>query len=740
MLPPDPASPRTLIVSNRLPATVQVSEGRATAVPSSGGLASSLRHVHAEPGSVWIGWPGDTSSLGPEARADLDAQFAQQNVRAVHLERTQVEQFYEGFSNGVLWPLFHYSLERVRLDAWKDWEAYREVNERFAEAVAQVWQPGDRIWVHDYQLALVPRFLRAKLPGASIGFFLHIPFPASAVYRILPWRREILEGMLGADLIGFQTYSFQRHFISTLLRVLGLEPRLEELEYNGRIVRVGAFPISIDTRHFNARSAEPATATAAEALRANHPGCQLLVGVDRLDYTKGLLRRLLAVERLLERAPHLHGKFKFIQVAVPSRTNVEAYDKLRREIDELIGRINGRFSTLQWSPVQYLYRSVDDAELLSLYCAGDVMLVTPLRDGMNLVAKEYVACQLENNGVLVLSEFAGAAWELGDALLVNPYDVDQTARAIQEALEMTPEARAVRMKALRRRVQQWTVHHWTSDFLRALDAAGGENSRRKATTALPEEEIARLLAAPGVVLVVDYDGTLVPFASTPDQARPDAALLHLLRRLAQRPDRLLHVASGRDRDSLRRWFEKVGIGLHAEHGFWSLSAEGEWSQRAVPGLDWMQPVRAIMDRFCEHTPGSFVEEKTVATAWHYRRCEPSFGASQARELRLHLTKLLANQPAEVLPGVKVVEVRPSGIHKGLIIGDLAPRVPPGWPIVAIGDDATDEDLFRAVPADGVSIHVGGRDSIARYRLADPESVRMLLERFAPRGHDGSGAP
>lgn len=734
MVPNDsPAPTRNLIVSNRLPVTIQVHDGVPRSAPSAGGLATSMRQVHAEPGSCWIGWPGDTCGLAPEARVDLDEQFGAQNLRAVHLERAQVERFYEGFSNGVLWPLFHYSLERVRLDAWKDWEAYREVNERFAETVAQVWQPGDRIWVHDYQLALVPQLLRARLPEASIGFFLHIPFPASAAFRILPWRREILEGMLGADLIGFQTYSFQRHFMSALLRVLGLEPRLEELEYRGRVVRVGSFPISIDTRHFVARSAEPETSAAAEALRANHPGCQLLVGVDRLDYTKGLPRRVLAVERLLERAPHLHGKFKFIQVAVPSRTGVEAYEKLRREIDELIGRVNGRFSNLQWSPVQYLYRSVDEAELLALYRAGDVMLVTPLRDGMNLVAKEYVACQLEHDGVLVLSEFAGAAWELGDALLVNPYDVDQTAQAIQEALEMTPEARAERMKSLRRRVQQWTVHHWTSDFLGALDAAHAENSRRQATTALPAGEIERLLSGPGVALVLDYDGTLVPFASTPDRARPDSALVQLLQRLAQRRDRVVHLASGRDRATLLNWFGALGLGLHAEHGYWSRTPDGEWVRRPVPALDWMPSVRAIMERFCEHAPGSFVEEKAVALAWHYRRCEPQFGASQARELRSHLAKLLANQPAEVLPGVKVVEVRPAGIHKGLIVQDLAPRVPAGWPIVAIGDDATDEDLFRALPADGVSIHVGSRDSVARYRLSDPTSVRLLLERFASAG-------
>ncbi len=727
---PGSAPSRSIIVANRLPVTVRIDEGQATLIPSVGGLATAMKPCHEAAESLWIGWPGETSALGAGEKAQLDESLRAKRMVPVHLGRKEVEKFYEGFSNGVLWPLFHYSLERVRLDAWKDWEAYRDVNAKFADAITAIWRPGDHIWVHDYQLALLPGCLRKRLPEASIGYFLHIPFPSSSVFRILPWRRELLEGLLGADLIGFQTFSFQRHFISTLLRTLGLEAKLDVVEFEGRVVRVGAFPISIDTTYFATAASQPAVKEAATVIRENHPGCQLVLGVDRLDYTKGLQRRVLAIERLLERAPHLIERFKFIQVAVPSREGVEAYGVLRRQIEELIGRVNGRFSTVNWSPIRYLYRSVDENELLALYRAADVMLVTPLRDGMNLVAKEFIACQVEHDGVLVLSEFAGASWELGEALLVNPYDVDQSALAIQEALEMPQEARAYRMKMLRHRLRQWPVQRWTAEFMEALITAGAENVRRHRATTLPETEIERLLAAPCVALVLDYDGTLMPFAPAPELARPDDALLELVRRLAVRSDRRVHIASGRDRDTLGRWFTGLDVSLFAEHGFFSRADQaGSWKARTIPLSDWKPSVRAVLERFAEHTPGSFVEDKAVALCWHYRRAEPQLAASQVRELRLHLAELLANQPAEVINGAKVVEVRQAGVHKGLIVPDVLASAPEGAIILAIGDDTTDEDLFKALPPGAVSIHVGSRSSAARYRLPDPASVRALLERF-----------
>ena len=720
--------PRYLIVSNRLPVTATVHDGKLQLEPSTGGLATSLASVHGREGSRWIGWPGDTGQFDRRMRAELDAQLQASGMIPVHLTTKQVERFYEGFCNGVLWPLFHYLLDKVRLDAWRDWAAYREANERFAESVASHYQPGDRIWVHDYHLLLLPALLRKRLPHASISFFLHIPFPASSVFRILPWRREILEGLLGADLIGFHTHSYQRQFLSSLLRLLGLEANVDTITYEDRLVRIGQFPISIDTDHFMQASSTPEVEKAAAEIRAQHNGCKILFGADRLDYTKGLRRRVLAVERLLERSPELVGKFKLIQVASPSRVKVDAYAQLRRSLDELVGRVNGRFSTVNWSPVQWLFQTMKFDELVPLYRAADVMLVTPTRDGMNLVAKEFVACRNDDDGVLVLSEFTGAAWELGEAVLVNPYDIDGIARAIHSALTMPEEERRFRMTRLRRRVRGWTVHAWVQSFDRAFSQITHDNQRLRETRVLPQHEIARMKAADHLVLVLDYDGTLVPFAKLPELAVPDSELLELLNALAARPKTELHVASGRDCDTLGRWFAGLDATLHAEHGLWKRErGQTEWRKTAALEDGWKDKARVIMEEFAARTPGAIVEEKTAALCWHFRQCEPRFAELQERELRLHLAEMFSNQPVEVVRGSKVVELRQFGIHKGLIVSALQAAAPRDALLVAVGDDTTDEDMFKHMPADSIGIHVGPLASRAQYRLGGHHAVRALLK-------------
>lgn len=343
--------PRYLTVSNRLPVTVVPDGDTFELKPSAGGLATAMAGLSRGGEMLWIGWPGDTAALGDEARARLDGELLGRGLASVHLSDADVEGFYEGFSNGVLWPLFHYMIDRVNMDAWRDWEAYERVNRQFAQAVAAQWREGDRIWVHDYQLMLVPAMLRAILPHACIGFFLHIPFPSLEVFRTLPWRKEVVEGLLGADVIGFHTYGYQRHFASCLLRMMGLDVVVDELRWHDRTIRLGSFPISIDTADFIARASEPAAEEAAAKIVARTPGVKLLLGVDRLDYSKGIPRRFLSVERLLEIDPSLAGRFRLVQVAAPSRTNVESYAQFRRGIEELVGRINGRFSTTDWAPI-----------------------------------------------------------------------------------------------------------------------------------------------------------------------------------------------------------------------------------------------------------------------------------------------------------------------------------------------------------------------------------------------------
>jgi trehalose 6-phosphate synthase/phosphatase len=723
---------RLLIVSNRLPVTVRASHGGVAVERSTGGLATGMKGPHEQLGGLWIGWPGPLDGVPAEARAGVDQRLADLRLAPVALTADEIARYYEGYSNSVLWPLFHYSIARLPQEV-RDFDAYEAVNARFADAVAERWQPGDLVWVHDYQLMLVPQLLRERIPEARIGFFLHIPFPSSEIFRLLPQRERLIEGLLGADLVGFHTATFVRHFASSVLRLVGCTTQVDRIRWHGREVRLGVFPMGVDA----ARFAELAGSAEVRALMEGHRagGERLLLGVDRLDYTKGISRRLLAFDRLLRDRPELRGRVRLVQVAVPSRENVEAYADLRTEVDALVGRIHGEYATPSWSPIHYLYRGLAAREIVALYCAAEAILVTPLRDGMNLVAKEFVASRTDDDGVLVLSEFAGAAAELSEALFVNPYDVERTAEAIQRALEMPREERRTRMLTLRERVTAWDVHRWARAFVDALERAPGptEAAPPPSPRAALDAAVQRALGAERLALLLDYDGTLVPFAPTPDLAAPDEELLGLLAGLAARRDTEVHVVSGRKRETLERWLDGLPVGLHAEHGFWSRPPGGGWTAAEVPDVRWREPVLAILRDFAERTPGSLVEAKTVGYAWHYRMAEPEFGAAQAKELSLHLSTLLSNVPVEILPGDMVLEVRPHGVHKGRAVADVLGRAAPGTLLLAMGDDRTDEDMFAALPDGHLAIHVGPAPSRAPLRIRDVRAARALLGRLRAAG-------
>jgi trehalose 6-phosphate synthase/phosphatase len=400
-------------------------------------------------------------------------------------------------------------------------------------------------------------------------------------------------------------------------------------------------------------------------------------------------------------------------------------------VEGLVGRINGDFGTPRWVPVHYIYRSLSDQELVALYRAADVMLVTPLRDGMNLVAKEFVASRTDGDGVLVLSEFAGASWELPEAVQVNPYDVDGMAESAYRALIMDSQERRTRLAPLRIRVETYDVHRWAATFLEQL-----ETITRRSPTSLPlpggaaaarKALLSRLHEAEDLLILLDYDGTLVPYTSTPELARPDAQLLELLEELTRRPETELHVVSGRGREALERWLGHLPIALHAEHGFWSrLPDSDSWVPATEITGEWREAALSILRDITARTPGSLIEVKSVALAWHYRMADQDAGARRANELRLHLTQLLSNQPVEILAGHKVLEIRPYGVNKGRIVPALTSERLASTTVLAIGDDRTDEDLFAAVPGDGITIRVGPGPTRARFRLESVAAVRALL--------------
>jgi trehalose 6-phosphate synthase/phosphatase len=716
---------RVLIVANRLPITVEHHKGRVTLASSPGGLANGLTRIYEQSGGKWIGWTGDAGRLRNTEREAIDRELAERSLVAVHLTAQEVKLYYETFANGVIWPLFHYLLDRMPLDP-SGWDQYAHVNERFADAVVSAYTPGDLVWVHDYQLMLLPGLLRRRLPDARIGFFLHIPFPSAEVFRTLPWRTAVLEGMLGADVVGFHTAAYVRHFATSLRHLLGIEADLDRAQFEGREVRLDAFPMGIDVGAFEQLAGRSDVMAEAERVRADSGGRTILLGVDRLDYTKGIPRRLLAFERVLEQQPALRDRVRLIQVAVPTRTGIEHYQHFRRHLDELIGRSNGAYGTMTSMPVHYLYRSIPPEQLTALYRAANVMLVTPLRDGMNLVAKEFVASRLDDDGVLVLSELAGAAAELGEALLVNPYDVDGMAGAIVRAIEMPRREQRTRMRALRGRVRDYDVHRWTTLFLERLEVPPAPLR----LTSPPDIDalMRRLVRAPKLTLLLDYDGTVVPIVSGPALAAPDDALLEQLSELAGTPDIDVHVVSGRARETLENWLGTLPIGLWAEHGLWYRPRpSGQWESMVPAQREWMDRVRPIILRSIHATPGSLVEEKTASFAWHYRMADPDLGERHARVLRAALTNVLSDAPVEILDGSKVVEVRLRNVSKGLVVAHLASSA---GTLVAVGDDRTDEDMFTALPSSGVAIHVGPLSSTAQYRLRDWRAVRDLLSSLA----------
>ena len=454
-----------ILVSNRLPVTVRTQGQEFTLEQSGGGLASGLKGARWDGGRIWIGWPGETP---PDARRqELDRALAQLDTQPVYLTRAEQKGFYEDFSNGALWPVFHSLIDQLALEL-EGWATYRRVNEKFAQATIDAYRDGDTIWIHDYHLMLVPQLVRQALPQARIGFFLHIPFPAQEIYRVLPERRELIEGLMGSDLIGFHTTTFAENFLHSARSVLGLKPSGTTVRYGRRSVRVGAFPMGVDAGTWESRARSTNVAKQVLSLMQDAGKRKVVVSIDRLDYTKGLLRRIAAIERLLHQDPSIAERVRFIQVTFPSRERLESYAGLRRQINELVGRLNASYGSPRSLPIHLVHRSFSEEEVSALYCAADIMLVTPLRDGMNLVAKEFVASRLHGDGVLLLSEFAGAAEDLTEATIINPYDLEGLAASMRRAIEMPPEEQRVNMSALREKVLLRDVHWWVESFLDAL--------------------------------------------------------------------------------------------------------------------------------------------------------------------------------------------------------------------------------------------------------------------------------
>ncbi len=706
-----------LIVSNRLPYRALKRASGYELIPSTGGLSTGLMSFYNEYKAKWVGWPGEVDRPG-----EVEALLEREGCYPVFLPREVVRGYYHGFSNGTIWPLFH-GFTTYALFSKSDWRAYVQANMAFADRVEELAEPGDTIWVHDYHLMLLPKILRER-GFNSIGFFLHIPFPSFDVFRLLPWRREIVEGMLGADLVGFHTYDYAQAFLDAVARVMGYDNRVGLIETEDRLVQVDVFPMSIDFDRYSKAAELPEVRERVNLIKDRVGNRSIIISISRLDYTKGPLNHLLAFETFLEEHPEWREGVTYIFIVSPSREGVERYSKLRAEIEATVGRVNGRFGVLGWVPVWYMYRYLDFHELIALYSVADVALIVPISDGMNLMAKEYLATMNHMKGALILSETAGAAKELLEAFRVNPNNIDEVAEAIREALTADRSELKERNRAMRERIRKFNVRFWAESFLKRLKDVL-ERNRELEVKALTDEVKDLILKgfrrASSPLLMFDYDGTLVPLAEHPSKAEPGDEVRELLSSLSERAE--VVVISGRDRFSLDRWLGDLNLTLVAEHGGW-VKEGGEWVTTAPIDESWKEMIRPVLEAFVNRVPGSFIEHKDFSLAWHYRRADLRIAREAVNEMIRALVNLTAGISVNVLPGKMVVEVRQAGISKGSFFRRISDR---GWDfILAAGDDATDEDLFRALPDWAHSIRVGYTPSSAKYNVRRREELINLL--------------
>jgi trehalose 6-phosphate synthase/phosphatase len=723
---------RLIVVSNRLPFQLLEKNNHVYLKESDGGLVSALKSYFEKSSSDvgarwWLGSAEFPEKRWKKYRAQGDDQKRFFNVEPLFIDTKTYNRFYNGFCNATLWPLFHYFPSFVEFDE-QTFKSYEEVNRIFADKLLSFLRPDDILWIHDYQLMLVPGMVRRERQDVTIGFFLHIPFPSFEVFRMLhrPWKEKIVAGLLGADLIGFHTHEYVQHFLKTVQMVGGYDHQFRNIFLSTRVIKADLFPLGIDYDKFHDAVRIPEVAEQKTSIRKNFSGKKIIFSVDRLDYTKGVTHRLSGFEHFLEVHPEWREQVIFVLVVVPSRQIISKYNERKKLIEEQIGRINGKYSTLRWQPVIYRYRHLSFEELCAMYQVAHIALITPLRDGMNLVAKEYAA-SCHGQGVLILSELAGAANEMGEALLVNPMDKEEVSNAIQCALTLPEPEQKQKLELLQKRLKEYTVVDWVNDFLKQLDETK-EYQRSQQTrhvNAKVSHSIAtKFGAAERRHLLLDYDGTLVPFARHPSLAVPEKELIQLLKDLSSDPKTDVTIISGRDHLSLEQWFTDLPLNLVAEHGAAVRLKDGTWKFQPQLDQSWKPIIRSMLELYSQRSPGSFIEDKNHTLAWHYRNVDPELGFIRSRELLDTLHHMVRNAHLQIIDGNKVIEIRVSGVDKGTVAKKFLKE--PYDFILAIGDDKTDEDMFRALADTAFTIKIGSGHTLAQYYLSNQREVLRLL--------------
>jgi len=726
---------RFIIVSNRVPFSFSESNGKVDLIKSGGGLVTGLssylqnfRKSFPKSDYQWVGSMGSDKLKLDETH---QKKILQQKLQGIFLGDEELKSFYNGFCNDTIWPLFHYFPSFIEYKK-EQWEVYKKINEKFCAHLLKILKPTDIVWIHDYHLMLLPGMLREKMPELNIGFFLHIPFPVFEIFRLLPneWRKQILLGILGADMVGFHTYDYCNYFTACVQKLLGFEANMGLISADDRNIKVDAFPMGIDFEKFYKLSKSEKVHEQMAKIKTVTREQKIILSIDRLDYTKGIEKRLQAYGHFLQKNPDWREKVVFMLVVIPSRIQVPHYKQMKEMIDLMVGKINGSYGTIVWNPILYQYKSLEPTELSALYSLSDVAMVTPLRDGMNLIAKEYIASHPDYRGVLILSEMAGTAHELGEAILINPYDIENVESAIAEALNMSIPEQQERNQIMQERLKRYSVKRWADDFLKEM-ISFKKNQRRERTSQLIGNSLKTTILnkfqrSKTRLIFLDYDGTIVPFSRLPKIAKPDPEILSLIDKLSALPDTKLVLISGRDRATLEKWFDQKNIDIVAEHGIWMRNGNGGWKMIKPFNNDWKKAILPVLRLFADRLPGSLVEEKEFSVAWHYRAADSKLASMRAQDLTNTLINLTVNLGLNIVQGNKVVEVRNAGADKGSAALYFLAKNKHSFTL-ALGDDITDEDMFKVMPKNAFVIKVGRGQSVAKYFLKNYKDVRIILK-------------
>ncbi|HKK63562.1 MAG TPA: bifunctional alpha,alpha-trehalose-phosphate synthase (UDP-forming)/trehalose-phosphatase [Bacteroidales bacterium] len=732
---------RLFLAANQLPVHTEYENDKFSFEPLEENTISGLKDFYGEYQTKWIGLTGiEKCELSLKQTQELESNLLNYSCIPIFPDQKDYHDYLHGFSHNTIWPLFHYFIQNTYyIDS--EWEAYKRVNQLFAEKILQLANEGDTVWVHDYHLMLLPMILKERMPHLNIGLFIHVPFPSYEIFRLLPWREEIMQGILGADLIGFHTYDYVRHLLSCVRRIFGHDTIFNRISIGERTLKVDALPKGINFDFFQEKAkkvdhykTDKSTDRhkLIEQIELNEKQEKIILSIDKMNYSKGIPARLKAFELFLQENPEYLEKVSLILLALSTEEHSRFYESLRREVDEMVGRINGNYGTITWMPVRYLNREFTIDELVDIYSMADIALIMPLRDGMNVVAKEFVASRYKKDGVLILSEMAGASKELHESIIVNPNNLGEVVNAIYCAINMPKEEQVNRMTGMQERLKRYTVDRWAREFIGSLEGVI-ESQKTRLTKKISSHNVKDIIKAyknaKKRMIFLDYDGTLSGFKKNPKDAKPDQKLYDILANLVEEEKNTVAIISGRDKETLGKWFgPEWNLHFIAEHGVWLREPGSDWHMLEQIDNQWKESVIPMLEYYVDQTPRSFIEHKNFSVVWHYRKADPDLGVQRAWELKDELRTLTSNLNLEIMDGDKVLEIKYSGINKGRAALQKMGNTNYDF-IFAVGDDWTDEYTFESMPEEAFTVKVGTKNTAARYYIEGVEKVRELLDCF-----------